>query len=134
MCVCESNIVCCESSTSTHAGTVNWLWLLNSNSLFGNGEWKWREKKGKEGKRMEELSILLFGCTREKKNKWGEMILFCGAHYFGINLIWAEIEGRENTNFIRPTTLYYKMNNMFLILSRNYECSNVLISLLLIKA
>ena len=25
MCVCESNIVCCESSTSTHAGTVNYL-------------------------------------------------------------------------------------------------------------
>ena len=40
------------------------------------------------------------------------------AHYFGINPIWAEMGGRESTNFMELTTLYYKMTYIFLTLLR----------------
>ena len=40
------------------------------------------------------------------------------AHYFGINPIWAEMGGRESTNFMELITLYYKMTYIFLTLLR----------------
>ena len=46
-------------------------------------------------------------------------------YYFGINPIRAKMGGRESTNFMALTTLYYKMAYIFLTLLRNYKYFNI---------